>query len=271
MIVLKEKSKKEQADLEKDYYSGVLLSQIFCCALCIILFFVFKASGHWEELKTIYAGLLKDDFITAEVDTVMADLSESLFDREASYAVSGSKVESYITTEASEISTTSENQSVATFATVSEIGYKPDKTKTENTELIRSDSVEFVFPVEGGRYTSYFGERTDPISEGDDYHKGIDIGADEGDKIRAVSDGKVTSVGEDSRSGKYLFISHGNGYVTFYCHCSEILVKEGTVIRKGETVALVGSTGYSTGPHLHFELRVDGESIDPLPVLENAA
>ena len=129
---------------------------------------------------------------------------------------------------------------------------------------------KLISPVEDGRYTSYFGERTDPISEGYDYHKGLDIGADEGDRIRAVYDGIVLSVGEDSRSGNYIFLEHKNGYVTFYCHCSEILAEEGTVIRQGETIALVGSTGYSTGPHLHFEIRKNGESIDPLPFIENA-
>lgn len=268
-MILKEKSKNEQADREKDYYSSVLLGQIICCIVAVALFFIFRSSGYWEELKTLYSELLEEDFITAKTETVMADLSARLFSKDTAYVVSGSKVESF--TDAEESVFKADTAVAESTAELSEISYKPDRVKADSMEFTLSSSDGFAFPVVGGRYTSYFGERTDPISLDDDYHKGIDIGADEGDRIRAFADGKVTSVGEDSRSGKYLFISHANGYVTFYCHCNEVLVKEGTIIRKGETVALVGSTGYSTGPHLHFEIRLNGESIDPLPFLKNAA
>lgn len=269
MINLKEKTKKKQA-AEKDYYSSVLLSQIFCCTIAVALFFVLKSGGNGDTLLKAYAALLSDDFITGEVDTVVAEFGDYLFDNDSAFAVNGSAVEPYVTSQA-QVSTTAEAEAEPVFSAVSEISYKTDKPKAENTGLTVKREPSFVFPVEGGRYTSFFGERTDPISEGSDYHNGIDIGADEGDEIRAFSGGIVTETGEDSRSGKYLFISHGNGYETFYCHCSEILVSEGTVINKGETVALVGSTGYSTGPHLHFEIRLNGESTDPLPFLENAA
>lgn len=270
VIILKEKNKKEQSSVEKDYYSSVLLCQILCCALTLIIFFAFKSGSHWTHLRQIYALLLEDDFLTQEVDMVMADLSSYIIDGDTAYAVSGSTVEPYDAAEFSQEDTASSSVAEPVFNNVAEIACKPEKLKADYADLVRNDEPKIVFPVEGGRYTSYFGERTDPISEGSDYHNGVDIGADEGDRIRAVYDGKVTEVGEDSSSGNYLFISHGNGYETFYCHCSEILVDEDTVIRKGETVALVGSTGYSTGPHLHFEVRLDGESIDPLPLLDNA-
>jgi len=275
VIILKEIIKKEQADNRKDYYSSVLLSQIFCCTVAVIVFFAVKGSSQWQELKTEYSRLLSEDFLSAEVDTVMADVREYLFEKDMGYAVSGSVVEPYVSTtvpsESDVKDTTSyESKEVFSPAVLSEISVRDESAEAQNVELIRGDSIKFVAPVENGRYTSYFGERVDPISEGDDFHKGVDIGADEGDKIRAFYDGKVTSVGEDSSSGKYLFISPGKGYSTFYCHCSEILIDEGTIVRKGETVALVGSTGYSTGPHLHFEIRSNGESIDPLPFLENA-
>ena len=75
-------------------------------------------------------------------------------------------------------------------------------------------------------------------------------------------------MGEDSRAGKYIFLTHDDGYVTFYCHCSEILAEVGAVIRQGETIALVGSTGWSTGPHLHFEVRKNNIRYNPLYILE---
>ena len=88
---------------------------------------------------------------------------------------------------------------------------------------------------------------------------------------RNAYDGRVVSVGEDARSGKYVFLEHEKDVVTFYCHCSEILVKEGDKVSQGDTIALVGSTGYSTGPHLHFEVRIKDVSVDPLPLLRDAA
>ena len=155
--------------------------------------------------------------------------------------------------------------------TVSQISVAAVKTNTVPLRLTYKKKQKMISPLIEGRYTSYFGERTDPITEGSDYHKGIDIGADEGDRIRAVYDGTVSEIGEDSRSGKYIFITHEDGVNTFYCHCSKIIAQEGEKVSQGETIALVGSTGYSTGPHLHFEVRVNGTSVDPLPLLEDAA
>ncbi|MDD6526538.1 MAG: M23 family metallopeptidase, partial [Oscillospiraceae bacterium] len=95
-----------------------------------------------------------------------------------------------------------------------------------------------------------------------------DIAAPLGTKIKAAYNGTVSRTGEDSRSGKYIYLSHSNGLETLYCHCSSILAKKGAKIRQGETIALVGSTGWSTGPHLHFEIHKNGERIDPMPFLK---
>lgn len=124
-------------------------------------------------------------------------------------------------------------------------------------------------PIENGRYTSYFGYRTNPITGKWSFHTGLDIAAEKGTPIRSALNGKVTRIGEDSRAGKYVFITHSDGFVTFYCHCSEITVEENMVINRGETIARVGSTGWSTGPHLHFEIRRDGIRLNPLWALEN--
>ena len=126
-------------------------------------------------------------------------------------------------------------------------------------------------PVEGGRYSSYFGYRNNPITHQYAFHTGVDIAVPLGTKIRAAYGGTVRQVGEDDRSGKYVTITHDDGYETFYCHCSEILVPRGTVVRAGEAVACVGSTGWSTGPHLHFEIRKNGTKLDPLQILEHDA
>ena len=143
------------------------------------------------------------------------------------------------------------------------------KISSDNTAAVMSffsDDAEIVAPVHG-KITSYFGSRTDPISGENGFHRAIDIAVDEGTSVAAAWDGIVTKTGCDSTSGNYLWMVHKNGCETFYCHCSKILVEKGTVIRAGESIALSGDTGYSTGPHLHFAVRKDGEMQDPLDYL----
>ncbi len=146
-----------------------------------------------------------------------------------------------------------------------------DLTSYKLKEKTTSSKVETTAPIVrpvNGSYTSYFGYRTNPITGNNTFHTGVDIAAAEGTKVKAAYSGKVRKVGEDSRSGKYLYLTHTNGVETLYCHCSKILAEEGAVIRQGETIALVGSTGWSTGPHLHFEVHKDGTRLDPLPILK---
>ena len=112
--------------------------------------------------------------------------------------------------------------------------------------------------------TSEFGGRTDPITGQQAGHSGIDLGAAKGTSIRAAKAGTVKTVVYGSTGyGYYLTIDHGGGLVTLYGHCSGILVREGQTVKAGETVAKVGSTGRSTGNHLHFEVRVNGVKQNP--------
>ncbi len=114
-----------------------------------------------------------------------------------------------------------------------------------------------------GRISSPFGRREDPFTGEESLHSGIDIAAELGSPVSAAFYGTVTKVGEDDIAGKYILLSHADGLETFYCHCSEIIAELGAVIRQGETIALVGSTGMATGPHLHFEVRINGIKYDP--------
>ena len=276
----KNASKKNE---EKDYYFPVILSQIICSVLVVLLFFFVRGTASRSFLEQYYRELLGEDFLTLELETAIASVKDYFFESDTFYAVSGSRVEPYTETESAsqqttesatasdketELSTVTEKTTGSAEATT--VSYLTEE-KTVPLKLSYKKEQEMIFPLYEGRYTSYFGERTDPITEGSDYHQGIDIGADEGDRIRAVYDGRVISVGQDSRSGNYVFLEHEKEVVTFYCHCSEILVKKGDTVKQGDTIALVGSTGYSTGPHLHFEVRIKDVCVDPLPLLKNAA
>ncbi len=118
-----------------------------------------------------------------------------------------------------------------------------------------------------GRLTSPFGYRTNPVSGNYGFHTGIDIAAPEGTPVAAAYGGRITASGESDVWGKYVLLEHSDGFETYYCHLSEIYAPEDTVLRKGETLGLVGSTGWSTGPHLHFEVRIDGVRVDPEPLI----
>lgn len=122
----------------------------------------------------------------------------------------------------------------------------------------------FVWPVPASSIvTSDYGYRNHPSSGRYQFHSGIDIGAPTGSSILAATGGVVTSAGWNSSMGNYVMISHGNGLVTIYMHASVLCVSSGQSVSAGQQIALVGSTGDSTGPHLHFSVRLNGSYVSP--------
>ncbi len=124
----------------------------------------------------------------------------------------------------------------------------------------------FIWPAElQGRITSFFGWRDHPILHVLKYHAGIDIGSlGYGANVVAADGGTVVTSATSSSYGEYVVISHGNGYSTLYAHMSKRLVSKGDTVSQGDVIGIVGSTGLSSGPHLHFEIWSDGDRIDPL-------
>ena len=114
-----------------------------------------------------------------------------------------------------------------------------------------------------GETSSGFGYRLHPIHGEIRFHYGTDFAADAGTAIHAFADGVVLEAGTDDGYGNYVKLDHGNGFISLYGHCSELWVSEGEAISRGQPIALVGSTGQSTGPHLHFELIHDGVYLNP--------
>lgn len=121
----------------------------------------------------------------------------------------------------------------------------------------------FIRPV-SGRVTSHFGSRSDPFTQKARFHKGIDIGCPIGSKVVASASGTVSFVGWKSGYGKTVVIDHGNGYKTLYGHLSGYKVQKGKKVKQGDAIALSGNTGRSTGPHLHFEVRKEGNPQRPV-------
>lgn len=122
-------------------------------------------------------------------------------------------------------------------------------------------------PVTDGWISSYFGYRTNPFTGGREWHPGVDIAGKMGEPVVAVAAGIVTYAGKHGGYGNLVQINHGNGFVTRYGHNSKVLVKVGQTVSKGQEVALMGSTGRSTGPHVHFEVWRHGRVVNPLKYL----
>ncbi len=141
---------------------------------------------------------------------------------------------------------------------------KSSSSTSESTYTPRTMTGGFTWPVpSSSRITSGFGSRESPTEGASTNHKGIDIGASTGSSVVAAAGGKVVIATYSSSAGNYVMISHGSGTYTVYMHMSSLNVSEGDEVSKGETIGAVGSTGYSTGSHLHFGIRKDGSYVNP--------
>lgn len=152
-----------------------------------------------------------------------------------------------------------------------------EETKTEtpttdelptvtNTVLqtTKTDSVNSMcLPLQNGIVTSEFGGRINPITNAAEKHKGLDLSAPEGSSIYAAADGEVILAQNSSSYGNYIIIDHGGGLKTLYAHCSKLLIEKGDSVKKGQMIAKVGSTGQSTRSHLHFEVILNEQYLNP--------
>lgn len=124
-------------------------------------------------------------------------------------------------------------------------------------------------PAEKGWVSSRFGKRTDPFTGKQEYHRGIDFAGQRGSNVVAVAGGVITQAKDSSGYGNLVEIDHGNGYVTRYGHNQDMQVKVGEAVKKGQVVAKMGSTGRSTGPHVHFEVLKNGVHVDPMKFVKS--
>ena len=136
---------------------------------------------------------------------------------------------------------------------------KTVSSKFNNNTIITIDN----FPVKKGRLSSRFGMRKDPINGKRKMHSGIDIAAKRGTSVNPLGSGKIIFVGRKTGYGKTVEILHGSTIITRYSHLKKILVKVDQMVSKTDIIAQVGNTGRSTGPHLHLEVAINGEPIDP--------
>jgi len=143
------------------------------------------------------------------------------------------------------------------------------RTMPQNTSAAYEGiTLEHTDPLTGA-VTCGFGYRIHPVTGTVSFHYGADLAAGEGDKVSAFSAGQVASVGSNSTYGNYVLLTHPEDITTYYAHLSTVLVEPGDSVEPGQTIALAGSTGLATGPHLHFEVRRNGVYLNPLYYLDS--
>lgn len=276
---------------------GFLGFQLIVCSICLAVALIlrFVGGGVYTSVRggvtKALTGTAGKDTLTQAFDTIRSGLNnaKSTFTSQAASessaksqpSASGSKANSAAqkadqkTTQNSTASSAAAGLKAAALAPVaaggedlpatygSEGTLQPPKTANLGPYLL---SARPVWPVTGD-ITSGFGYRINPITNKLSFHTGIDIASPEGTPIGAALPGVVSQTGVSDAYGNYLILSHGGGVETFYGHCEKILVAKGQHLRIGETVALVGTTGMSTGYHLHFEIRVNQINVNPTWVL----
>ncbi len=253
-------NKKTVRNKDSDYMLRVIGVQFLACAFIVALVFgVCRFSPDaGGQLKAKYNQLMQNNINLSEVWASVREV--------AAYVMKPVDVEGVQEAVSDTDEAVDENEYYTNEETTSTQVVSQKKEEAVAVMSLFSSESEIIAPV-NGRITSYFGTRVDPISNETDTHNAIDIAVDEWSNVRAAWDGVVSETGYDGTRGHYIWMVHKNGCETFYCHLNEVLVNENSVIRAGETIAFSGNTGYSTGPHLHFSIKENGEYVDPLSYL----
>ncbi len=256
---------------KQDYLSKTLLLQFLVCLVLFGLLFALKSSNSklFTDLVYMFSNKLEDNLSIEEAQSVFSVITEIKPEKSTDNT-------SETTEEAEEEETVFvpfEEPSLSAEIIASggrDIKVSSDSDIPENVSVNSYKlNQKMVLPLKG-KTTSEFGVRTHPISGDLRFHAGIDIAAPKGTNIYSAFDGEVIEADYDKWNGNYLKINHDNDIMTVYCHCEKLNVKKGQKIRAGEVIASVGSTGSSTGPHLHFELRINNVSYNPQNALEEA-
>ncbi len=207
--------------------------------------------------------LIKNEYEEAKAS--LEGYKKTVEDKKNSVADDYKKLDSLIVDYQSALELTEEELD-AIDSVEKEYASEVSNVKIDIEELMEYLSKQFRWPLyESQRYyiSSYFGNRNDPFSTSREHHNGVDIVVPKGTPILASAGGVVTRSEYASVFGNVVVISHGNGLQTLYCHCSQRKVSVGDKVKQGEVIALVGSTGRSTGPHLHFSFILNGSYVNP--------
>ena len=252
-------AKARQSKEKKDYFTIVMIVQSAVCAVLVVLMLLSaRADGKFAKImKNGYLEFMSTDFTGEDFEDAFRSFRDYVavfLDENESEAVA-------VFNETEEISETLTQEELPTG------GIDLEFSSLETLEGICFEDVdtgiEMSVPLEEYVITSSFGYRFSPLSGETGVHTGLDMAADYGQSVYAAADGIIVDSAWDNSYGNYVKIQHKNNTVTIYAHCSSLCVDEGEKISAGDRIARVGSTGASTGNHLHFEIRKDNIRINP--------
>ena len=248
---------------KKDYFTLVMIVQSIVCAILVaFILFSLKSDGRFAQImKTGYLKFMTTDFTEEDFSEAFKTLKEytAVLNNENktdSVAVFSEKEEISEDITNEELPTGGIDLEFSSLETLEGICFENVNTEVKINE-----------PLKDYVITSSFGYRVSPVSGETGVHTGLDMAADYGQTIYAAADGIVVDSAWDNSYGNYVKIQHSNNTVTIYAHCSSLCVEEGEKVSVGDRIARVGSTGASTGNHLHFEIRKDNIRINPEYVL----
>ena len=256
-----------------------LMRKLFCqvlSSICIFGILYFLSQNNSQAMELIKPVLSEDtDFnqIYTQLDGFIKNIGNEMRNMEA---LDGNEVENNSVTDvqnnlANDIQLENNMTTVSSVQDVQNSdegmggGDEPNDSETDQDVIYIKKNGSFIKPI-SGRITSGYGPRT-PTDIVSANHAGVDIGANTGADIVASMEGKVEAVSSQGDYGNHLKITNGE-ISTLYAHCSKIVVNEGDSIKQGQKIAEVGSTGRATGPHLHFEIRRNNKTVDPLKIVE---
>ena len=223
-----------------------------------------KVNQKEQDLETEHANLLELQDSTEAKQASVKELMNSKQKELSSYNSQIGAAQNSIDQYDADIKA-QENQMKAIEAEMKrkeEEARKKAEAQKKTYKVTNLGNISFKCPS-SGRITSGFGKRNSPTKGASTNHQGIDISASTGASIVAAADGEVVIATYSYSAGNYIMIDHGGGVSTVYMHCSQLLVSKGQTVKKGQTIARVGSTGYSTGSHLHFGIRSGGSYVNP--------
>ena len=256
--IIEEMTKDENKKV-KDRLMSLIFTQSVVCILIILFSFLLKLIGgdlyEWE--KGVYINDFEDKTSVKEVLNQLSVAVKSPNSDGKEDKSSDTEVKANATLEYELLSEDDGTDTIIDFKQV------------QTLSSVKMAKMNMILPLSNYRVSSKYGYRVTPVSGVYKLHSGVDLAASSGEKIYSVLDGKVVRSNYVSDYGHCIMIDHGDGLCTLYAHCSQRLVSVGDTVKQGDVIALVGSTGASTGPHLHFEVRVNNERINPLNILSD--
>ncbi|OJU10135.1 MAG: hypothetical protein BGN88_12205 [Clostridiales bacterium 43-6] len=237
-LIAANKRQKKKGDPKFDF----LMAQIIISMIVVLMLFSVKMIGGnlFQDCKRYYKAFFGDKTSISQV----VDANAKVKVKAVNAGVGGDDYEA----------------NIPYFENYEEASEAIEESKEDGD--INSMLVPCAGPISSG-----FGPRVNPITKKNEIHGGIDIAAAYNTEIKVALSGTVKTVGKATGYGNYIVVSHNNGLETLYGHCNKIIAKEGQPVKKGDTIALVGSTGLSTGPHCHFEIRLNGTRLNPSWIL----